>query len=58
MPAFVLSIVSMAAYIRYLRASMIEVLHDDLHPHRAGERAAGAGRSPGGTPSATRSFRW
>jgi peptide/nickel transport system permease protein len=29
MPAFVLSIVSMAAYIRYLRASMIEVLHDD-----------------------------
>jgi peptide/nickel transport system permease protein len=30
MPAFVLSIVSMAAYIRYLRASMIEVLHDDF----------------------------
>jgi peptide/nickel transport system permease protein len=29
MPATVLSIVSMAAYIRYLRASMIEVLHDD-----------------------------
>jgi peptide/nickel transport system permease protein len=29
MPAIVLSIVSMAAYIRYLRASMIEVLHDD-----------------------------
>jgi peptide/nickel transport system permease protein len=29
MPAFVLSIVSMAAYIRYLRASMVEVLHDD-----------------------------
>ena len=29
MPAFVLSVVSMAAYIRYLRASMIEVLHDD-----------------------------
>jgi peptide/nickel transport system permease protein len=29
LPAFVLSIVSMAAYIRYLRASMIEVLHDD-----------------------------
>jgi peptide/nickel transport system permease protein len=30
MPAFVLSIVSMAAYIRYLRASMIEVLQDDF----------------------------
>jgi len=30
MPAMVLSIVSMAAYIRYLRASMIEVLHDDF----------------------------
>jgi peptide/nickel transport system permease protein len=30
MPVFVLSIVSMAAYIRYLRASMIEVLHDDF----------------------------
>jgi peptide/nickel transport system permease protein len=30
MPALVLSIVSMAAYIRYLRASMIEVLHDDF----------------------------
>ena len=30
MPAFVLSIVSMAAYIRYLRANMIEVLHDDF----------------------------
>ena len=30
MPAFVLSIVSMAAYIRYLRASMIDVLHDDF----------------------------
>ncbi len=29
MPAIVLSVVSMAAYIRYLRASMIEVLHDD-----------------------------
>lgn len=29
MPAIVLSIVSMAAYVRYLRASMIEVLHDD-----------------------------
>jgi peptide/nickel transport system permease protein len=29
MPTIVLSIVSMAAYIRYLRASMIEVLHDD-----------------------------
>ncbi len=29
MPAIVLSIVSMAAYIRYLRASMVEVLHDD-----------------------------
>jgi peptide/nickel transport system permease protein len=29
LPAFVLSIVSMAAYIRYLRASMIEVLRDD-----------------------------
>ncbi len=29
MPAIVLSIVSMAAYIRYLRASMIEVLNDD-----------------------------
>lgn len=30
MPALVLSVVSMAAYIRYLRASMIEVLHDDF----------------------------
>ncbi|HET7095111.1 MAG TPA: ABC transporter permease, partial [Thermomicrobiales bacterium] len=29
LPAFVLSIVSMASYIRYLRASMIEVLRDD-----------------------------
>jgi len=29
MPAIVLSIVSMAAYVRYLRASMIEVLPDD-----------------------------
>jgi peptide/nickel transport system permease protein len=29
LPAFVLSIVSMASYIRYLRASMLEVLHDD-----------------------------
>ncbi|MFN8593322.1 MAG: ABC transporter permease [Thermomicrobiales bacterium] len=29
LPAFVLSIVSTASYIRYLRASMIEVLHDD-----------------------------
>jgi peptide/nickel transport system permease protein len=29
LPALVLSIVSMASYIRYLRASMLEVLHDD-----------------------------
>jgi peptide/nickel transport system permease protein len=29
LPAFVLSIVSTASYIRYLRASMLEVLHDD-----------------------------
>lgn len=29
MPALVLSVVSMASYIRYLRASMLEVLHDD-----------------------------
>ncbi|MGH2618773.1 MAG: ABC transporter permease, partial [Thermomicrobiales bacterium] len=29
LPAFVLSIVSMASYIRYLRASMLEVLRDD-----------------------------
>jgi peptide/nickel transport system permease protein len=29
LPAFVLSIVSVASYIRYLRASMLEVLHDD-----------------------------
>jgi peptide/nickel transport system permease protein len=29
MPATVLSIVSMAAYIRYLRASMVDVLRDD-----------------------------
>jgi peptide/nickel transport system permease protein len=29
LPAFVLSIVSMASYIRYLRASMVEVLRDD-----------------------------
>jgi peptide/nickel transport system permease protein len=30
MPVTVLSIVSLAAYVRYLRASMIEVLHDDF----------------------------
>ncbi|MBA2597526.1 MAG: ABC transporter permease [Chloroflexota bacterium] len=29
MPALVLSVVSMASYIRYLRASMLEVLRDD-----------------------------
>jgi peptide/nickel transport system permease protein len=29
LPAFVLSIVSMASYIRYLRASMLDVLRDD-----------------------------
>ncbi len=29
MPVLVLSVVSMASYIRYLRASMLEVLHDD-----------------------------
>ena len=29
LPAFVLSIVSTASYIRYLRASMLDVLHDD-----------------------------
>jgi peptide/nickel transport system permease protein len=29
MPVAVLSLVSLAAYVRYLRASMIEVLHDD-----------------------------
>ena len=30
MPVAVLSLVSLAAYVRYLRASMIEVLHDDF----------------------------
>jgi peptide/nickel transport system permease protein len=51
MPAFVLSIVSMAAYIRYLRASMIEVLHDDFI------RTARAKGLPEGTVTWRHAFR-
>jgi peptide/nickel transport system permease protein len=51
MPAFVLSIVSMAAYIRYLRASMIEVLHDDFI------RTARAKGLPEGTVTWLHAFR-
>lgn len=49
MPAIVLSIVSMASYIRYLRASMIEVLRDDyIRTARAkglGERSVTVGHA-------------
>jgi len=51
MPAIVLSIVSMAAYIRYLRASMIEVLHDDYI------RTARAKGLPEGTVTWRHAFR-
>jgi peptide/nickel transport system permease protein len=51
MPVFVLSIVSMAAYIRYLRASMIEVLHDDFI------RTARAKGLPEGTVTWRHAFR-
>jgi peptide/nickel transport system permease protein len=51
LPAFVLSIVSMASYIRYLRASMLEVLRDDYI------RTARAKGLPEGTVTWRHAFR-
>lgn len=56
LPVLTLSIVSIAAWSRYMRTSMLEVLHQD-YIRTARRRAPRAGRSSTATPCATPSSR-
>ena len=57
MPAFALSLATMATIARYMRASHARGRHRRLHPDRARQGPAAGARSSGATRSATRSSR-
>ena len=44
-PSLVLALVEVAVWSRYMRASMLDVINQDLHPHRARQGPARAGRA-------------
>ena len=53
-PSMVLALVEVAVWSRYMRASMLDVINQDYHPHRARQGPARAGRAAAPCRCATR----